>query len=361
MKSIKSIKKSFFYIFRISNIKNLGLGHFFRCLKYALYLKKTGRQYYFILDENNQIIERILFENKIKHVFLNRKKNTCLDFINSDIKKTLKIINFLIKEKSNLYFNVVVDHYLINAKWHTEIKKSINDLIVIDDLANKKINCDFLININPIFKKKNYLKNNKNKKCKYFIGTNFFPIFDLKKNKNNFFKNNFNKYIFISFGGACELAFYKNFLILLSYINIKKIYFIMTFIGTNDEAKIIKYYIKKYNLRIKLLINNYNINDFIRKSFFCIGSGGITSWERYYFNKYSLIIKTANNQNKNIQYLKSKRIISYIGNSQEFKKKSFVKRFINNFNEIYFIQSKFLKKPRLKGKLEYLFNKIENK
>ena len=88
-------------------------------------------------------------------------------------KKQISALNELKKSRDNKIVDKyksrikVLDHYAISQKWHSEIKKKNLKLIVIDDLANRKYNCDLLFDNTPGRKKQGDIV--------YADGTNFDP------------------------------------------------------------------------------------------------------------------------------------------------------------------------------------------
>ena len=71
------------------------------------------------------------------------KKNLEVDW-ETDSNQTAKILKNIKPEL------LIIDHYSIDIKWERKIKKYVKKLFVIDDLANRKHNCDYILDYNLV-------------------------------------------------------------------------------------------------------------------------------------------------------------------------------------------------------------------
>ena len=126
-------------IFRTDASIRIGSGHLMRCLNLGKRLKKKNKKIYFLVKKSDyfKINNKLILQNKFLPIFIGKEENKFSS--NSDFNATLKICR---KKKID---TIIVDNYKINYKWEKKIKKKINKLIVIDDLANRKHFCDILI------------------------------------------------------------------------------------------------------------------------------------------------------------------------------------------------------------------------
>ena len=70
---------------------------------------------------------------------------------------------------------MVIDHYENEYKWERCVSNYIKKIIVIDDLASKKHECDILINQVYGIKESSY-KNLINKSCQLYLGSKYIMI-----------------------------------------------------------------------------------------------------------------------------------------------------------------------------------------
>jgi UDP-2,4-diacetamido-2,4,6-trideoxy-beta-L-altropyranose hydrolase len=72
---------------------------------------------------------------------------------------------------------LIVDHYAIDHHWHTLMKPYYQKLLVIDDLANRKLACDFLLDQTYNRDKESYQKL-VSKHCQFLLGQNYILLRD---------------------------------------------------------------------------------------------------------------------------------------------------------------------------------------
>ena len=236
-------------VFRINLGKKTGLGHLMRCLRFSHEIIKKKYEIFFILDN----LQNINLKNKkIKSIELYNKKK----FV-SEVEDAKKCLVFIKKIKP---IAVIVDDYRLSEKWHRSIKKFTKKIIVIDDLANRNMQCDIYINykVTNIDKLKNIVRKICNKNAKLLLGPKYLILDQhLKKTKKT------KKFqILINFGNSFDFLKIKNFLtelcIKLSQMNNIKILIVIGALAKNFKYI---YKLKKnyYNIRLiekKFLLKN---------------------------------------------------------------------------------------------------------
>ena len=187
---------------RVAASYEIGNGHVIRCLTLANYLrdynhiisfislnlagnlanliKKSGFETYIINSSYNVQLERELSKSEQKE----------------DAQKTSEIC------ENNLPDLIVVDHYGLGIEWEKSIKVNNAKILVIDDLANRKHYCNYLLDQNYFIKKDRY-KKLVPKKCiimegpKYCLLRKQFLLFGPKNESKNELKN-----LLVMFGGT---------------------------------------------------------------------------------------------------------------------------------------------------------------
>ncbi len=144
-------------VFRVDSSTQMGLGHLMRCLSLADELKKQNHNITFICRElNGNSIELA----KYKHTVITLPKNENFqsdDFYlkwlgatqDIDAKQTIEKL----PENTDC---LIVDSYSLDEKWHKQLRPFVKKIIVIDDLADRKFDCDILLNQNLGAKKQDY-------------------------------------------------------------------------------------------------------------------------------------------------------------------------------------------------------------
>ena len=152
-KKTMNMKRNKIFI-RVDSGVEIGAGHAMRCLSLAQALKKMNFELCFISKKTGGNISK-LFTDKGFRVYYIQDNNSKLkkrEIVKNDATQTAKII---IKHQTKSSW-ILVDHYDLDFQWEKSLRKYVNKIIVIDDLARKH-DSDLLLD-------QNY---NKNLKTRY--------------------------------------------------------------------------------------------------------------------------------------------------------------------------------------------------
>ena len=153
--------------FRVDSSKEIGSGHLYRCLNLANSLKESGFNCIFLINKKNYKISKLVKSNGHSLKFLSIKdevvKSKKIDVHKQWLKHTWQddakaTIDFL---KKNFTSFLVVDHYSLDYRWERKVKRYTRKVMVIDDLDNRKHECDVLLD-------HNYRSENNAYKKKYY-------------------------------------------------------------------------------------------------------------------------------------------------------------------------------------------------
>src|SRR5690625_1048344 len=116
----------------------IGSGHVMRCLTLARQLKRHNMNVTFICrDVEGNYID-----------FLRRERMEVATLSNSsDLKSDAFETIYNVKHVGDIHL-LIVDHYELDEKWETMLRPYVNHIMVIDDLANRRHNCDVLLDQN---------------------------------------------------------------------------------------------------------------------------------------------------------------------------------------------------------------------
>ena len=189
---------------------------------------------------------------------------------------------------------VIIDHYGIGHPWEMVVKHSFNNILVIDDLANREHHCDILVDQSIGRKQSSYSKLVPST-CKLFIGPKFSLLRDefLKFNKN--FKNKYQ--ILINFGGADSDNFTQHVVdILCGLLDINELS-IKIIIGKDYPfQRELTRKINNIGSQIRLVQDPKNIAEEIAECEIAIGAGGVSLLERSSLGVPSILYAIAENQ-----------------------------------------------------------------
>lgn len=310
-------------IIRADSSFEIGSGHIMRCLTLATELSKRGHIVEFICRElPGNLIQFIRSTGftvyTLPHNTTLNKKKTIYEFLNETWKEDAKLTNEILKiVKAQL---VIVDHYAFDEKWEYEIHHYTNQILVIDDLENRKHHCEFLLDQNFYINKKNrYLDLVKPKTIKLF-GPSFALLRDefllnRKKIQNKSIKN-----ILVYFGASDITQETKKVLKALNNLSPSYELIIDVIIGISNPEyeEIVKEFSKYQHISINTQTNDFS--SFMKKADLCIGAGGSTTWERCCIGLPSIVIPVAENQIIPMSELYKANAIILMEANQDFKK-----------------------------------------
>ena len=278
----------------------IGTGHVMRCLTITNMLKNKNYECVFIssLTSTNLIPQLNNFTTISPDNFI---KNP----INCDL--------------------IIIDNYKIDYNFEKKLRNFTKKIMVIDDLFNRKHDCDILLDQN-LGVKKIFYKNLINKDCKTLLGTKYAilrPEF-LEYRKKIFHKRKLTKNInklLINFGGSDVKNYSLKALKMVEKSSFKgEINVVLGFQCPNLES------IKKLSKISKNKINilqQANMAQMIFEADIAIAAGGSSTWERCCLGLPTYMIKIADNQS---------RIFEELGQKISFE--NFLIEVTKNYNDL---------------------------
>jgi len=303
-------------LFRVDSSFVIGTGHVSRCLNLAILLRDKHIHCEFIcLRLEGSLIEKILntgfkvnlLQHRIKGEFnLDHENGTFPLDENFDSQEVVK---FLL---NNNFDFLIVDHYSLDFSWERAVRNFVKKIFVIDDLANRRHDCDFLLDQNFVAQYQSRYKTLAPKNCKFFFGPKY-AIFNKnfeKKRQLKTFKDKPSS-ILIYFGGSVI----NN----LTQIAIEAVIGLMPELILNIvlSSKNPLYQSIKDRYTNFANVNIYSdlpdLSEIILQSDIGIGAGGTTSLERCFLGMPSIVVSIAENQVEISKALDQIGIIKYLG------------------------------------------------
>jgi UDP-2,4-diacetamido-2,4,6-trideoxy-beta-L-altropyranose hydrolase len=309
---------------RVDASLDIGTGHVMRCLTLAERLREHGATVCFISREHKghlcDFIEKKGYEVlrlPVSEVNKNIPNLTPHSqwlgvSLSVDITQTKQLLR---GRRVNL---LIIDHYAINEEWERAFRDIVDKIFVIDDLADRKHNCDFLLD-------QNYYENYQKRylslvpdSCKLFLG----PSYVLLRNE---FYNQLQKpkvrseevqRILIFFGGSDQTNETGKAIESFLELNRQDIHVDVVIGYSNIYKNEIASMCKRYEfLNFHCQVNN--MAEFMSCADLSIGAGGTTTWERCFLGLPSIVVSIADNQEEICKTLGMKKIIKYIGKKEE--------------------------------------------
>ena len=312
--------------FRVDASLNMGTGHVMRCLTLAQVLKENGANVEFICRKHEgNLIVKIRSSGFVVHelkVFEETEVDTKLAHSHwlgaTQQQDADDCIDILKAEKSNW---LIVDHYALDSQWQKRLKPYYEKLMVIDDLADRKHQCDILLDQTFGRQKKDYSALTP-EDCKLLLGSQYallrpefakWRAYSLKRRNNPKFKR-----LLVNMGGVDVDNITESVLDELKICNLPsdlKITVVMGGLAPHIESVKSKAITLPYKTEVKVDVGN--MAEIMANSDIAIGAAGSTTWERCCLGLSTIQIVTAKNQQFSAQTLARQNIVKLVNKIKE--------------------------------------------
>lgn len=299
----------------------IGSGHVMRCLTLAKQLQKNNVVVKFVcrrLEGNmiDYIVDQGFEVFTLKEVVEISHWDWTKEHWLEDAKET---ISFVQLEQGKVDM-LIVDHYSIDIQWEQQLRSFVKKIMVIDDVADRKHDCDLLLDQNYYLNMEHRYKNLVSKNCIQFLGPNNALLREefLNVNSAELIRDGSIKDILIFFGGSDSTGETLKTLYALEKIIDKQIIFNVVIGSANPFKDQIQLFCNQYD-NVKLHCNIDYMAKLMADADLAIGAGGTASWERIYLRLPAIVIVLANNQLELTEALSYAGTIQSIGESQNVK------------------------------------------
>ena len=307
-------------VFRVDASTEIGSGHFMRCitLAYSLSLKA---EILFVCRSILPALELLLQEHSFQLFKLKRSES-------NDHFGSLKYSGWLGSSQENDALEtidailvhggcdwLIVDHYGIDHNYESLIRKYVDKILVIDDLADRVHDCDVLVDQNILPDSQVRYLGKVPSHCICLLGSQYFLLRDefLLQNKNIRHKTGKIKSILIYFGGVDKFNRTQEAVNVVNSLA-------SNLIKTGELQVNVVVGLSHPNLEnIQSLCNYFKINFIVQtkemakimaESDLAIGAGGISTFERLYLRLPSILTPISENQIIPLKYMHSIGLIN---------------------------------------------------
>ena len=292
-------------VFRVDASLQMGTGHVMRCLTLALVLKENGVDVRFICRKHKgnlidkirsngfnvhelEVLLEIEVDNRLAHshwlgATQQQDADDCIDI--------LKV------EKTNW---LIVDHYALDEQWQKRIKPYCKKSMVIDDLADRKHQCDVLLDQTFGRQQKDYLALIP-EGCELLLGSQYALLrpefskwreYSLERRSKPVFKQ-----LLINMGGVDVDNVTEKILDELRTCNLPNdINITVVMGGSAPHLEDIKSKANALPDKIEVKVDVDNMAEIMANADIAIGAAGSTTWERCCLGLPTIQIVVAKNQ-----------------------------------------------------------------
>lgn len=323
--------------FRVDVALHIGTGHLQRCLTLANQLKqKLIRSIFFVRQYDGNlldIVDRSGFEYYIIGTSVNKffssnhsewlglsQQNDCGDFLQAASDFRIDAL--------------VIDHYSIDSVWESAVKEHLSlPILVIDDLANRKHNCEVLLDQNywpNIDVRYNGLLPNHSQKLlgpKYaLLKPTYEEMRQSSTDRNR--KVGLNS-ILVNFGGVGDLLLWQ--IVIPALLKCLKYNFHIITGKLPAEHYAMLHDLVKGESHVKMQETTNKMPELMNTSIYCLGACGSTVWERFCLGLNSALIDIAENQKELVEGLYRSNLIDYLGDLESVNTDK-IHEFISSLN-----------------------------
>ena len=310
-------------LIRVDSTYESGMGHFMRTLALAQKWQKEKDNIYFLINDNENLKNRIISENM----------NYVVNPFKSGSVEDSKFLLSTVLEKNISW--VIVDGYVFNENYFDFLRDNkIKYLIFDDDGKKSHYNSNIVLNQNLHgkhewydFKKENYTT--------LLIGTEFTLLRNEFLEFQDYTKNikTKAKHILVTLGGSDV----KNYsLVILEILNELEFndFEVIVLIGANNlHEKELTDFIKYSNFDVKILKNVSNMPEIMEWADLAFSSGGTTVWELAFMGVPTIVGATSYVEEVLLTGLNDNDLFKTIGKLEDLDKKELINIFdylINN-------------------------------
>lgn len=318
-------------VIRADASTSIGSGHVMRCLTLAHRLKKEkNARVVFVMRvlPGNLIgvVEKQGFE-VLKLLPANQKYSLngyglwLTVPMDVDAQQNIEVLQHYLQEHGcDVVDRLIVDSYALDEQWELMLRPYCKEIMVIDDLANRRHDCDILLDQNFYLNKDVRYAGLVPEHCKMLLGPEHALLREeFYEAKKHLRKRDGNiKNILVFYGGSDLTNETEKAIKALVQLHNEGYSFtadVITGVSNSCREKIEKICSKYHFLHYYCQVSN--MAEFMNKADLMLGAGGSTTWERLYMELPALVTAVAENQIQGCEDCSQAGLIDYIGESEK--------------------------------------------
>lgn len=311
-------KSKVFVAIRVDSGDIVGTGHLTRCIAIAKMLRNEGATVLFVSgslkSECRRKLEKAQFDFRLlgpRELVSSRKESEWLGTSEKiDVEQTREVVLSFFSQQC---FWLVIDHYSIGKDWQRTARTFAKKILVIEDLADRELDCDVLLDYSYYPGGASRYRGLVPDHCQLLLGPKYVPLdaefFGISRNRE--------RRCMVYFGGANtgDLLLQGVRAVAASKLSSHG-YEVDVVIGKDDKhSDAIVTVCDEYKFNYLPWVNN--MPELMSRTAVCLGAGGVSIYERLYYEVYSILISVAQNQREPLQELSKERLVIYLGHYDE--------------------------------------------
>jgi UDP-2,4-diacetamido-2,4,6-trideoxy-beta-L-altropyranose hydrolase len=314
--------------FRVDASQTIGTGHVTRCLTLARVLRERGAKCLFVSREHpGHMLDRIRGSEFDLRVLPTESSQEPTNSQNHEDHPTharwlgahwAKDARDTLNAIGQVHLNwLIVDHYALDYRWESTIKSRCDQIMAIDDLADRDHDCDLLLDQNLVAGWPHRYEARIPERCACLLGPKYAllqPEYAELHPRTPPRSPPISR-IMAYFGGADNQNLTG--LAIDSFLALQRADITLDVIinSNSQHAETIKRQVQGH-ANIQLHENLSSLAWLMLKADIAIGASGATSWERCCLGLPTLVVTLAENQRPIATELESLKLARYIGNAE---------------------------------------------
>lgn len=318
-------------VFRVDASVRMGIGHLIRCLTLAEALRERGARIHFVCREHTGNLIALLRQKAMPVTALPapaiNDTTSGEDYAawlsvtqTEDAEQTIEALNV---EKPDW---LVVDHYGLDVEWEQRLRPHVANIMVIDDLANRRHDCNVLLDQNYSAEGEQRYVGLVPGTCKLLVGSRYAllrPEYAAYRKTLRARDGQVRK-VLVFFGGTDPQNATGMALEALSHPDLKHLE-VGVVVGANNPHR--ESIIQQVLHRPFTTLHEPRLHlaDLMAQADLALGAGGTTTWERMCLGLPTILVTIAENQRPAAEALAAKQLILYAGNTSAVSSKTLSK------------------------------------
>ena len=309
-------------VIRADASEQIGSGHLMRCLTLADQMRREGTEVHFICRDLVGNLNHLVHEQGFPlHVLPRHADDPSLSGYaawltvaqETDARETGEVLRILAP-----IMRLVVDSYALDEVWERIVRPLVSEIFVIDDLANRRHDCDILLDQNFYRAMQHRYDGLVPPSCKLLLGPSYALLreefYAAKKKLRQ--RDGHLRRILVFYGGSDITHETEKAVRALLHLSLSAVDVDVIIGGSNAHRMQIEELCAPHDF-----LHTYcavsNMAEFMANADLCLGAGGTTTWERGFLGLPAIVTAIAENQLEICRDCADAGLIYYLGRCDE--------------------------------------------
>jgi UDP-2,4-diacetamido-2,4,6-trideoxy-beta-L-altropyranose hydrolase len=310
-------------VIRVDASIEMGMGHLMRCLSLASALADDGTKVFFLLRSHaaglKGLIEseghavRLLADPEPRPGAAGTNGTAHASWLPTSWQEDAEQTSVAIGDMAAIDW-LVVDHYALDAQWERRLRKRVERILAIDDLADRDHDCDILLDQNLVQGMELRYRRRVPTTCRPLLGPRYAllrPEF-AEQRKSLTARSGKVSRILVCFGGSDPDNETAKTLSAIGSLSLPSTAVDVVIGMSNPYADSISSLCRKLP-GVELHRGAGNMAELMKRADLAVGAGGVMSWERCCLGLPTIAIGIADNQTGALTALAAAGAVAYLG------------------------------------------------